>query len=175
MRAHVHVHAHVTCTRARLGVLSVCSYAKRARDLRLFCQPSRLSLVLRSLLCFTLLVLAISFSPSLSSSLCQFSFSSPRLFPHPSRSFSFLHFAIRVSLFFSSSFICYARRLWNNLADELRNMSFVQSLLRRKIARNVTQNVRIINLSHGIVCNYIKEYRHIKSALYFFVYISNVQ
>lgn len=91
-------------TRARLGVLSVCSYAKRARDLRLFCQPSRLSLVLRSLLCFTLLVLAISFS--LSSS--PVSFSSQRLFPLPVRlapSRSCVSLYVRASLFLSLSLV----------------------------------------------------------------------
>lgn len=63
LRARAHTH-----TRARAAhVLSVCSYAKRARDLRLFCQPPpRLSLVLHSLLCFTLLVLVISLSLSFS-------------------------------------------------------------------------------------------------------------
>lgn len=142
MRAHVHIQTrHGARARARLGVLSVCSYAKRARDLRLFCQPSRLSLVLRSLLCFTLLVLAVSFSLSLSSSpLCQFPSLVRVSFPvrlAPSRSYISLY--VRVSLFFSSSFIYVARGGFGIILQ----MNFViclpYSLLRRKIARNVCE------------------------------------
>lgn len=71
---HVHTHIHIhreryTCGRldvARVVVVSVCSYAKRARDLQLFCQSSRLSFFpflscsfsRITLLCFTLLMLS---------------------------------------------------------------------------------------------------------------------
>lgn len=56
---HTYVRAYIQHTHRPDGLvwcarIICCSYAKRVRDLRLFCQPSRLSLVLRSLLCVSL-------------------------------------------------------------------------------------------------------------------------
>lgn len=137
-----------THTRAA-RVLSVCSYAKRARDLRLFCQPSpRLSLVLHSLLCFTWLVLVISlffflpFSRRFAGGIRALLSLLRVSFPFPSISL------MCESLLLAPTFSCeresvflpllyvylYTPRLWSNLSEKLYNTPLLCAIVYGKIA-----------------------------------------